>query len=269
MSKVRPSVSIFWCIKASKIKVSLGQGEKPKDNFIILPFKLNKMEIRVLYEDNHLIAVNKPAGWLVQGDATGDTTLADWVKVYIKNRYQKPGDVFLGIIHRLDRPVSGVVVFARTSKGLERMNALFRDRKVQKTYLAITMQRPSPLSGHLKHYLVKDHERNVAKAYDRLSNRSKGAKESDLDYELVGELGGHFLIRVNPITGRPHQIRVQLGKMGWPIRGDVKYGFPQLNKDLSIHLHCHQLAFEHPIQKKPIVITAKPPKEQIWGMFSI
>ena len=227
------------------------------------------MEIRVLYEDNHLIAVNKPAGWLVQGDATGDTTLADWVKVYIKNRYQKPGDVFLGIIHRLDRPVSGVVLFARTSKGLERMNRLFQDRKVKKTYLAITAERPSPLSGHLVHYLIKDRERNVAKAYDRMSNRAKGAKKSELHYELIGGLGGHFLIKVNPITGRPHQIRVQLAKMGWPIRGDVKYGFPRLNQDISIHLHAHQLSFEHPIKKTAVVITADPPEEQVWDLFDI
>lgn len=227
------------------------------------------MEIRVLYEDNHLIAVNKPAGWLVQGDSTGDTTLADWVKVYIKNRYQKPGDVFLGIIHRLDRPVSGVVVFARTSKGLERMNRLFRDREVQKTYLAITTERPSPLQGRLTHFLTKDRERNIAKAYDQMSNRAKGAKKSDLDYEMIGELGGHHLIKVNPITGRPHQIRAQLGKMGWPIRGDVKYGFSQLNQDLSIHLHCHQLSFVHPVKKEPIVITAEPPHDQVWEMFDI
>lgn len=227
------------------------------------------MEIRVLYEDNHLIAVNKPAGWLVQGDNTGDTTLADWVKVYIKNRYQKPGDVFLGIIHRLDRPVSGVVIFARTSKGLERMNRLFRDREIQKTYLAITTERPYPLKGRLTHFLTKDRERNVAKAYDRMSNRAKGAKKSDLDYELIGELGGHHLLKVNPITGRPHQIRAQLGKMGWPIRGDVKYGFSQLNQDLSIHLHCQQLSFIHPVKNEPIVITAEPPHDQVWELFDI
>lgn len=227
------------------------------------------MEIKVLYEDNHLIAVNKPAGWLVQGDATGDTTLADWAKVYIKNRYQKPGEVFLGIIHRLDRPVSGVVLFARTSKGLERMNALFRERKVEKTYLAVTTERPTPLSGHLTHFLTKDKERNMAKAFDTLSSRAKGAKKSELEYEMIGELGGQHLLKVNPLTGRPHQIRAQLGKMGWPIRGDVKYGFPELNKDLSIHLHCYQLAFEHPVKKESVLITAEPPRDQIWGLFSV
>ncbi|MCB0630869.1 MAG: RluA family pseudouridine synthase [Saprospiraceae bacterium] len=225
------------------------------------------MDIQVLYEDNHLIAVNKPAGWLVQGDATGDTTLADWVKVYIKNRYQKPGDVFLGVIHRIDRPVSGAVIFARTSKALERMNRLFHDREVQKTYLAVTTERPNPLTGHLTHYLVKDRERNVAKAYDQMSNRAKGAKKSELEYELVGELGGHHLLKVNPITGRPHQIRVQLAKMGWPIRGDVKYGFKQPNTDLSIHLHCYQLRFEHPVKKEPVLITAELPRDQVWDMF--
>jgi 23S rRNA pseudouridine1911/1915/1917 synthase len=227
------------------------------------------MEIRVLYEDNHLIAVNKPAGWLVQGDATGDTTLADWVKVYIKNRYQKPGDVFLGIIHRLDRPVSGVVIFARTSKGLERMNRLFREREVRKTYLAITGERPYPLKGKLIHFLTKDRERNIAKAYDRMSNRAKGAKKGELEYELIGELGGHHLLKVNPITGRPHQIRAQLGKMGWPIRGDVKYGYNQLNQDLSIHLHCHRLSFVHPVKKEAVTITAEPPRDQVWELFDI
>lgn len=227
------------------------------------------MQIQVLYEDNHLIAVNKPAGWLVQGDATGDTTLADWVKVYIKNRYNKPGEVFLGIIHRLDRPVSGVVIFARTSKALERMNRMFHDREVQKTYWAITIERPDPLTGTLVHYLTKDRERNIAKAYDQPSRRAKGAKKSELTYELIGEIGEHHLLRVNPLTGRPHQIRVQLAKEGWPIRGDLKYGAPQANDDLSIHLHCRSLTFTHPVKKEPVTITADPPHEQIWNLFNL
>lgn len=227
------------------------------------------MQIQVLYEDNHLIAVNKPAGWLVQGDITGDTTLADWVKVYIKNRYQKPGDVYLGIIHRLDRPVSGAVIFARTSKGLERMNRLFRDREVQKTYWAVTVERPDPLTGELVHYLTKDRERNIAKAYDQQSRRAKGAKESKLTYELIGEIGEHHLLRVHPLTGRPHQIRVQLAKMGWPIRGDLKYGAPQANPDMSIHLHCRSLEFIHPIKKEKVLIKADPPSEQIWNLFNL
>lgn len=223
--------------------------------------------MQVIYEDNHLIAVNKPPGVLVQGDETGDLPLSEMVKEYIKIRYNKPGAVFLGVIHRLDRPVSGVVVFARTSKALERMNLLFKERKVKKTYWAITAKRPNPLSGHLKHYITKDASRNVAKAYDQLSSRAKYAKESHLDYELIGQIGTHSLLKVNPITGRPHQIRVQLAKIDCPIRGDVKYGFPSPNDDGSIHLHCRSLAFKHPTLKKEIEITADPPRDQFWDLF--
>jgi 23S rRNA pseudouridine1911/1915/1917 synthase len=223
--------------------------------------------LEVIYEDNHLIAVNKPAGMLVHEDETGDAPLSDYVKEYIKHRYDKPGDVFLGVIHRLDRPVSGVVVFARTSKALERMNRLFHDRKVEKVYWAVVARRPDPLRGHLQHYILKDREKNMVKAYDQLSNRSKDAKLSELDYELIGELAGHFVLEVRPLTGRPHQIRVQLAKMGCPIRGDLKYGFPQANPDGNINLHCRKLAFEHPIKMEPVEILADPPQEAIWDLF--
>lgn len=224
--------------------------------------------VRILYEDNHLIAVNKPAGWLVQGDNTGDLPLSEWVKRYIKDRYHKPGEVFLGVIHRLDRPVSGVVVFARTSKALERMNRLFADRKIQKTYWAITAERPEPISGHLTHYILKDKSRNIAKAYDQMSKRAKGAKKADLDYELIASIGDNHLLKVTPHTGRPHQIRVQLSKLGCPIRGDLKYGFPKANYDASIHLHARALSFIHPVKKEPVTIEADPPEEdQIWGLF--
>ncbi len=223
--------------------------------------------MEILYEDNHLIAVNKPVGVLVQGDKTGDQTLGDFVKLYIKDRYDKPGDVFLGIIHRLDRPVSGVTIFARTSKALERMNRLFADRKIEKTYWAITAKRPEPLAGHLTHYLLKDTERNVVKAFDKPSSRAKDAKIAELDYELIREIGINFLLEVNPITGRPHQIRAQLAKAGYPIRGDVKYGFLKANPDGSIHLHCRSLTFVHPVKNEPVTITADPPREQIWNLF--
>jgi 23S rRNA pseudouridine1911/1915/1917 synthase len=222
---------------------------------------------KVLYEDNLLLAVNKPIGWLVQGDETGDKPLSEFAKDYIKERYNKPGAVFLGVPHRLDRPVSGVVVFARTSKALERMNSLFREREIEKTYLAITEEKPDPLEGHLTHYIFKDRTRNLAKALDMPSNRHKEAKKSDLDYRLLGSIGSHNLIEVKPLTGRPHQIRVQLSKIGCPIRGDIKYGFEQPNRDGSIHLHCLALSFVHPVKKEPVTIVADPPKEQIWDLF--
>lgn len=228
------------------------------------------MSFQILYEDNHLIAVNKPAGWLVQGDDTGDLPLSEWTKRYIKDRYNKPGAVFLGVIHRLDRPVSGVVIMARTSKALTRMNKLFADREIEKTYWAITEERPNPLIGHLTHYIAKDRRRNVAKAYDKLSNRAQqeGAKKSELDYELIGEISNHHLLQVRPLTGRPHQIRVQLSKMGWPIRGDVKYGFKHPNEDGCIHLHCRKLSFIHPVKKERVEIVAEPPHDQIWDLFA-
>jgi 23S rRNA pseudouridine1911/1915/1917 synthase len=225
------------------------------------------MNFQVLYEDNHLIAVNKPAGVLVQGDETGDTPLSELVKRYIKFQYDKPGEVFLGVIHRLDRPVSGVVVFARTSKALERMNKLFHDRLVKKTYWAVTAKRPDPLRGHLTHYLIKDNERNISRVLDQPSKRNPDAKLAELDYELVMELHGHCLVEVHPITGRPHQIRAQLARIGCPIQGDVKYGFPTAARDGNIYLHCRSLAFEHPVKKEPVFITAEPPKDQIWKLF--
>jgi len=223
---------------------------------------------QILHEDNHLIAVRKPAGWLVQGDVTGDKPLSEFVKDYIKDRYKKPGAVFLGVIHRLDRPVSGVVIFARTSKALERMNRLFADRKIEKTYWAITGKRPNPITGHLTHFILKDRERNLAKAYDRIGNRTKEAKKADLDYNLIGEIGEHHLLEIKPLTGRPHQIRVQLAKIGCPILGDLKYGYPKANPDACIHLHSRRLSFIHPVSKEPVSIIADPPKGQIWRLFS-
>ena len=223
--------------------------------------------MKVLFEDNHLIAVNKPNNVLVQGDETGDETLADQVKQYIKEKYEKPGDVFLGIIHRLDRPVSGVTIFARTSKALERMNKIFAEREVKKTYWAIVGRRPENFVGHLTHYILKDTDKNIVKAYDTMSNRAKGAKQADLDYELIAEIDDCYLLTVDLQTGRSHQIRAQLAKMGCPIRGDVKYGFPIANKDSSIHLHCKAISFEHPVTKEMVNLTASVPKDQVWKMF--
>lgn len=226
-------------------------------------------DIRVLWEDNHLLGVEKPAGWLVQGDQTGDLTLSDWAKEYIKVRYKKPGDVFLGVIHRLDRPVSGVVVFARTSKALTRMNQLFKDRQVEKTYMCLVTDRPDPISGSLTHYIAKDRSRNKSKAYEQLSNRAKeaGAKAASLDYELIGEMNARYLIKISPHTGRPHQIRVQMAELGCPILGDTKYGSDLAISDGSIFLHAQQLAFVHPVKKEPVRIVAYLPHNQEWNQF--
>ena len=223
--------------------------------------------IQILYEDNHLIAVNKPAGWLVQGDITGDVPLSEYMKEWIKIRYKKPGDVFLGVIHRIDRPVSGVVVFARTSKGLVRMNNLFQKGEVKKTYWAITAERPNPLEGELSHFLVKDHKKNRVRLYDFKPKRQPKAKKADLSYKLIASIGKSHLIEVNLKTGRPHQIRAQLGSIGCPIKGDKKYGFHNHNKDGSILLHAREIRFIHPVKKEEVVITADLPESQLWKQF--
>lgn len=220
--------------------------------------------LEVVYEDNHLIAVNKPVGWLVHGDKTGDTPLSDYVKQYIKIRYKKPGDVFLGVIHRLDRPVSGVVVFARTSKALTRMNKLLQEKGVKKTYYAITQVRPEPISGQLVHFLLKDHEKNSVKAYEKIGRRTSGAKKAILEYELAAELDGLFLVKVNLLTGRPHQIRVQLSELGTPIKADWKYGNRTQHPDNGIYLHCKNMSFVHPVKKEPVSISADFPEYGDW-----
>ena len=230
--------------------------------------KLNLSQIKIIYEDNHLIAVNKPAGWLVQGDDTGDIPLSEYVKEYIKRKYKKPGDVFLGVIHRLDRPVSGAVVFARTSKALTRMNELFKTQKVDKYYLAITKQRPDPLNGRLEHFLLKDTTKNRTKVYDQIGKRTKAAKKSITDYIYKGEIDGYMLVKVSPMTGRSHQIRAQLSHINCPIVGDFKYGYSYSNDSGSIYLHCRSMQFIHPVTKEPVTIKAALPKEQYWKMFS-
>lgn len=227
-----------------------------------------KHPIQVIYEDNHLIAVNKPSGWLVQGDETGDLPLTEFVKDYIKRRYNKPGAVFLGVIHRLDRPVSGVVVYARTSKALSRMNKLFQDRQVKKEYLAIVERRPEELEATLVHYLSKDKERNITHVYNK--QKYKSAKRSELHYRYLGGLSDHHLLGIDPMTGRSHQIRSQLARIGCPIRGDKKYGASHFNTDPgSIHLHSSALSFVHPVKKEPVRIVATvPEKDQVWQMYA-
>ena len=227
-----------------------------------------KFNLQVIYEDNHLIAVNKPAGWLVQGDDTGDLPLSEYVKDYIKRRYDKPGDVFLGVIHRLDRPVSGVVVFARTGKALKRMNKLFQDRLVTKEYVAVVEHRPLELEGTLVHYLMKDKEKNITTAFNK--QRYKKAKGCTLEYKLIGGLADHHLLAIKPITGRSHQIRVQLSKIGCSIKGDKKYGSKKFNTDPgTINLHSNRLSFVHPVKLTPVSIEANvPERDQVWQMYA-
>ncbi|MBQ7572462.1 MAG: RluA family pseudouridine synthase [Bacteroidaceae bacterium] len=217
--------------------------------------------MNVLYEDNHVIIVAKRAGEIVQGDKTGDAPLSDAVKAYIKERYQKPGDVFLGVVHRLDRPVSGLVVFARTSKALTRLSEMFRTRQVQKTYWAIVGNQPPQPEGTLTHWLTRNEQKNMARAYDR---EVPGSKQAILDYRVIGRSERYWLLEVHLHTGRHHQIRCQLAKMGCPIRGDLKYGAPRSNPDGSISLHARRIQFEHPVSHLPIDITAPLPTDRLW-----
>ena len=219
---------------------------------------------RVLYEDNHLLVINKPAGLLVQGDETGDVPLSELVKQYLKEKYQKTGNVFTGVVHRLDRPVSGVVLLAKTSKALTRMNELFRGNTIQKTYLAITSHKPIANEGHLVHWLVKDEARNITKAYTR--QVPKGL-QSELNYWLLNQKEENYLLQVKPVTGRSHQIRVQLASQNSPIVGDVKYGAPALLPDKSICLHAYSLEFLHPVRQEKIVVKALPPEIYPWNLF--
>lgn len=225
---------------------------------------MKKKPFHVIYEDNHLIIVNKPAGMLVHSDSTGDKTLEDYVKEYIKEKYNKPGDVFLGTIHRLDRPVSGLIIFARTSKALERMNELFRKRDIQKTYWAVTSRKPEKKSGRLTHWLRKDASVNKTEAFD---HEVPGALRADLDYRYLGTINKHHLIEVKPITGRPHQIRVQLASMGCPIKGDVKYGGGKGNDESAIFLHSRRVYFVHPVKKEPVLCKAALPENAFWEEF--
>jgi len=222
-------------------------------------------DLDVLFEDNHLLIINKPSGVLVQGDATGDKPLVEICKEFIKVKYGKPGEVFLGVIHRLDRPVSGVVAFARTSKGLERMNYLFKNRETKKTYWALVDRKPAKESDTLIHWLVKDEKKNKTTAYKR--EHPEGLR-SELTYKVIGNRSGLYLLEVNPITGRPHQIRVQLASLNCPIVGDVKYGFAQANPDASICLHSRELRFVHPVKKDPVHVVAALPKNHFWQPFS-
>ena len=222
--------------------------------------------MEVLYEDNHIIAVNKNSSEIVQGDKTGDTPLSESVKAYIKEKYNKPGEVFLGVTHRLDRPVSGVVLFARTSKALTRLNEMFRTQAVKKTYWAIVKAAPEQTEARLEHYLVRNEKQNKSYAYDREKPHSKKAA---LSYRLIGRSDNYSLLEVHLETGRHHQIRCQLAKIGCPIKGDLKYGFPRSNPNGGISLHARSVEFVHPVSKQAITIVAPTPEdEKLWAILS-
>lgn len=219
----------------------------------------------VLYEDNHIIIVNKESGEIVQGDKTGDVPLSEIVKMWIKQKHQKPGNVFLGVVHRLDRPVQGVVVFAKTSKALSRLNAMFaKHDEVQKTYWAITKNRPQAEMGTLTHWLVRNEKQNKSYAYDR---ERPNAKKAVLEYKLIGASDRYSLLEVRLLTGRHHQIRCQLAKMGCPIKGDLKYGADRSNPDGSISLLARKIEFTHPVSKQHICVEAPLPGDNLWQSF--
>ena len=219
------------------------------------------MFMEVLYEDNHIIIINKKAGVLVQGDKTGDTPLMDLVKDYIKVKYNKPGNVYLGVVHRLDRPTSGIVMFAKTSKALSRLNELFRHDKVDKTYWAVVKNMPKKPEATLTHYLIKNERTNKSTAHDVEKPRTK---KSILHYKLIAKSDHYFLLDVNLETGRHHQIRCQLSKIGSPMKGDLKYGAERSNPDGSISLHARSISFTHPVSKEQINVTAPVPNDTLW-----
>jgi 23S rRNA pseudouridine1911/1915/1917 synthase len=222
----------------------------------------NKSNLQVLFEDNHIIIVNKRAGDIVQGDKTGDKPLSDVVKEYIKDKYNKPGNVYLGTVHRLDRPTSGLVIFAKTSKVLPRLNKLFLSKDIHKTYWALVKNEPLKTEDTLTHWLKKNPKSNKSKAYIKEVSDSKKAI---LHYKVIKKLDSYYLLEVNLETGRHHQIRAQLSFIGCPIKGDLKYGFSRSNKDASISLHARHIEFIHPVKKVPVSISAPLPNDPVWN----
>lgn len=221
----------------------------------------NKENLQVLFEDNHIIVVNKRVGDIVQGDKTGDKPLSEVVKEYIKDKYNKPGEVFLGVVHRLDRPTTGIVIFARTSKALERLNKMFSERETQKTYWAVVKNQPPKTNDTLIHFLKRNSQNNTSKAFNK---EVPDSKKAILDYTIIKELKSYFALEINLHTGRHHQIRSQLSAIGCPIKGDLKYGFDRSNPDGGIHLHARKLKFTHPVSKEEIEIIAPVPEDVIW-----
>lgn len=224
----------------------------------------NDIENRILYEDNHIIVINKKASEIVQGDKTGDEPLSEKLKNYIKIKYNKPGNVFVGVVHRLDRPVSGAVIFAKTSKALTRLNLMLKNHEIKKFYWAITKNQPPKESDHLVDYLKKNSEKN--KSFISKSNKLNALK-AELNYELIKASKTYYLLEIELLTGRHHQIRAQLAHIGCPIKGDLKYGFPRSNKDASIDLHARKIIFIHPVSKVKLEIIAPLPNENLWSFF--
>lgn len=220
--------------------------------------------VEILYEDNHLIAVYKKSSDLAQGDKTGDVSLDDEVKKYIELKYKKPGAAFLGVVHRLDRPVSGIILFARTSKALARLNEMFKSRQIKKVYMAIVKERPPEDEATITHFLKKNEAQNKSYVFD---NEVKGSKEASLTYRLIGRSEKYYLLEIELHSGRHHQIRAQLAKIGCPVKGDLKYGFPRSNEDGGISLFARKLEFIHPVKKEPVTILAHFPEGDIWSVF--
>lgn len=226
----------------------------------------NKNNLQVLHEDNHIIIVNKRVGDIVQGDKTGDKPLNEVVKAYLKEKHNKPGNVYLGVVHRLDRPTSGIVLFSKTSKALPRLNKLFQQKDAKKTYWAVVKNRPPKDQDILVHYLKRNPKQNKSFAH---KNEVPDSKKAILEYRILKELDNYFLLEVDLKTGRHHQIRSQLSAIGCPIKGDLKYGFDRSNNDAGIHLHARKLEFIHPVKKEPIIVFAEVPDEALWQACKI
>ncbi|MCX6306152.1 MAG: RNA pseudouridine synthase [Bacteroidetes bacterium] len=227
--------------------------------------KKNSTDQDILFEDNHLIILNKKPSDIVQGDKTGDEPLSEILKSYIKDKYNKPGEVFLGVVHRLDRPVSGALIFARTSKALTRLNIMLRDGLIHKTYWAVVKNSPPQTEDHLVQYLTRNPEKNKSFVHD---SPVTGSRKAELMYKLIDKSDGYYLLEVNLLTGRHHQIRAQLASMGCPVKGDLKYGYPRSNQGGFIHLHARSIEFLHPVKKEMLKVTAPPPHDQLWDFFT-
>ncbi|WP_142785800.1 RluA family pseudouridine synthase [Changchengzhania lutea] len=225
----------------------------------------NRNNLQILYEDNHIIIVNKRAGDIVQGDKTGDKALSEVVKEYIAEKYNKPGNVYLGVVHRLDRPTTGIVIFAKTSKALPRLNKLFAEKEAKKTYWAVVKNKPKKSADTLIHWLKKNPKNNKSSTYIK---EVADSKKAILHYKMLKKLDNYVLLEINLETGRHHQIRTQLSSIGSPIKGDLKYGFNRSNPDASIHLHARHISFIHPVKKEELHITAPLPKDAIWDACS-